>query len=194
LFTIISAENVFVPAMVWLPVVLTNVSREVSPVPPLATARVPADAFDTSRAVTGIVMFPLPSNDVAVPVAPPEIAMVLAVASLVAVAALPVQEPEEPETFPVIEAFIVAGRFNVTLADPLTDTAVPVLVPSESEIDMFLAVPQLAVVIAEEPLKLVPLMFLDVFSVVAVAAFPSMEPVMTEENVLVPSMVSVPDL
>ena len=52
---------------------------------------------------------------------------------LVAVAAFPVHEPELPEQFPVIEAFIVAGSFSVALADPLTDTAAPVLVPSESE-------------------------------------------------------------
>ena len=51
-------------------------------------------------AVTGIVMLPEPSKPVAVPVAAPERAIVLAVASLVAVAALPVHEPDDPVVFP----------------------------------------------------------------------------------------------
>ena len=106
--------------------------------------------------------------------------MVLAVFSVVAVAAFPVQEPDDPEQFPVMLALIVAGSFNVAFADPLTDTALPVLVPSESEMEMFLAVPQLAVVIAALPSKLVPLIALVVASLVAVDAFPDSAP----ENVV----------
>ena len=56
----------------------------------------------------------------------------LAVASLVAVAALPVQEPDEPEQFPVIVALIVAGSFIVAFPEPSNDAAVPVLVAEES--------------------------------------------------------------
>lgn len=46
--------------------------------------------------VTGMVMFALPSNEVAVPVAPPDSAMVRAVARLDAVVALPDKAPVKP--------------------------------------------------------------------------------------------------
>ena len=121
-------------------------------------------------AVTGIVMLPEPSNPVAVPVAAPERAMVRLAASLVAVAALPVQEPDDPLQLPVRFALIVAGKFSDTLALPFTLTAVLVLVPSV--ILMFLAVPQLAVVILAVPLNEVPLMVRAVCNFVAVAALP----------------------
>ena len=73
---------------------------------------------------------------------------------MVALAAFPVQEPDEPEQSPVIEALIVAGSFIVTLAEPSNDAAVPVLVAEES----------------------CTLMVLAVASLVAVAAFPVQEP------------------
>ena len=79
-------------------------ARLVAPVPPLATANVPAFALETSKAVTGMVILAVPLNDVAVPVAPPDIAIVRAVVScpaLVAVAELPVQDPDEPLQLPV---------------------------------------------------------------------------------------------
>ena len=91
--------------------------------------------------------------------------MVLAVCNFVAVAALPL-------TFPVIEALIVAGNFKFTLPLPLTLTTDPTPVPSDDTIPIFLAVPQLAVVILAEPLKLVPLIVLMVCNVVAVVALP----------------------
>ena len=83
----------------------------------------------------------------------------LAVVAVVAVAALPVRL-----------ALIVAGNVSDTLALPFTLTAVLVLVPSV--ILMFLAVPQLAVVILALPLKLVPLMVRAGCNLVAVAALP----------------------
>ena len=51
---------------------------------------------------------------------------------MVALAAFPVQEPDEPEQSPVIEALIVAGSFIVALPEPSNDAAVPVLVAEES--------------------------------------------------------------
>ena len=106
----------------------------------------------------------------------------LAVASLVAVAALPVQEPDDPlqlpVTLPVIlptkVALIVAGNVNDTLALPFTLTAVLVLVPSV--ILMFLAVPQFAVVMLAVPLNEVPLMVRAACNFVADAALPVQEP------------------
>ena len=77
--------------------------------------------------------------------------IVLAVANLDAVLALPAKE-----------ALIVAGNLSVASPPPLTETAAPVLVPSESAILIFLAVPQFTVVISAEPSKLVPLIFLAV--------------------------------
>ena len=56
-----------------------------------------------------------------------------AVPSFVAVAALPVQEPEEPEQLPVMLALIVAGSLIVAFAVPLNDVAGPVFVPLLSE-------------------------------------------------------------
>ena len=67
---------------------------------------------------------------------------------------------------------MVAGNFNVAFPEPFTETAAPVLVASESAIEIFLAVPQLAVVIFAEPLNDVPLIVLAVASVVAVAELP----------------------
>lgn len=57
------------------------------------------------------------------PVASPVQERVLAVAKLLAVLALPVRE-----------ALIVAGSFKVTLPEPLTETAAPVLVAELSAI------------------------------------------------------------
>lgn len=64
-------------------------------------------------AIASNVIFAEPLNE-AFPI-------VLAVCNVVAVEALPVKL-----------AFIVAGSLRVALADPLTDIAAPVLVPSES--------------------------------------------------------------
>ena len=80
------------------------------------------------------------------------------------------------EALPDNVALIVAGNFNVALVPPLTETAVPVLVPVASEILIFLAVPHLSVVISAEPLKLVPFIFLLFCKVVAVEAFPLKAP------------------
>lgn len=108
--------------------------------------------------------------------------------------------------WPVKVAFIVAGNFNVAFALPLTLTAEPVFVPSLSAIEIFLAVPQLAVVILAEPLKLVPLMVLLVCKVVAVEALPvklalivagnfnvafALPLTLTAEPVLVPSLSAI---
>ena len=133
-------------------------------------------------AVTGIVMLPEPSKPVAVPVAAPDRAIVRLAASLVAVAAVPVQEPDDPLQLPVRLALIVAGNFNDTLALPFTLTAVLVLVPSV--ILMLRAVPQLAVVILAVPLNEVPLMVRAVCYLVADAALPVHEP---EEPVTEPA-------
>ncbi len=54
-----------------------------------AAGRTPAVALLASSAVTGMVMLAAPLKDVAVPVAPPDMPMVRAVASFVAVPALP---------------------------------------------------------------------------------------------------------
>ena len=61
---------------------------------------------------------------------------------------------------------MAAGNFKVTLAEPLTETASPVLVPVSSEILIFLAVPQLVVVILFVPSKEVPFIVLDVTNLV----------------------------
>lgn len=106
---------------------------------------------------------------------------------MVAVAALPVQEPDDPLQLPVRLALIVAGKFSDTLALPFTLTAVLVLVPSV--ILMFLAVPQLAVVMLAVPSKPVPLMVRAVASLVALPALPVTLPTIAAENVLVPSIV-----
>ena len=60
------------------------------------------------------------------------------------------------------DAFIVPGNNKVTSVEPLTDFAELAPVPSELAIDIFLAVPQSAVVIFAEPLKLVLLIVLVV--------------------------------
>ena len=60
----------------------------VAALPVVLTEAVPV-SFEASSDVTGIVMLPEPSKPVAVPVAAPDRAMVRAVASLVAVSALP---------------------------------------------------------------------------------------------------------
>ncbi|MCY1526829.1 hypothetical protein D9M68_618700 [compost metagenome] len=59
------------------------------PVPPRTTPSVPAVAFDTSSAVTVSTTLPEPSKFDAAAVAPPAIEKLRAVASFVAVAALP---------------------------------------------------------------------------------------------------------
>ena len=51
---------------------------------------------------------------------------------MVALAAFPVQEPDDPEQFPVMLALIVAGSLIVALPEPSNDAAVPVLVAEES--------------------------------------------------------------
>jgi len=56
------------------------------------------DNFVASRDVTGIEIFTEPSKLVAVPVTPSVKDIVLAVDNFVEVAALPVHEPDEPET------------------------------------------------------------------------------------------------
>ena len=66
----------------------------------------------------------------------------------------------------------MSGNFNVAAAEPSTLTAVPVFVPSLSDMLMFLAVPHFAVVIAAEPSNDVPFIFTAVFIFVAVAALP----------------------
>ena len=59
-------------------------------------------SFEASSDVTGIAMLAVPSKPVAVPVAAPDRAIVRLAASLVAVAELPVHEPEEPVTEPTM--------------------------------------------------------------------------------------------
>ena len=125
--------------------------------------------------MTGIAMLPDPSKAVAVPVAAPDRAIVLAVASLVAAVAV--------DALPVRLALIVAGNVNATLALPLTLTAVLVFVPSV--IAMLRAVPQFVVVMLAVPLKLVPLIVRAVCNFVADAALPVHEP---EEPVTEPTM------
>ena len=139
-------------------------------------------------------MLPEPSKAVAVPVAAPDRAIVRLAASLVAVAALPVQEPDDPLQLPVRLALIVVGKFNDILALPLTLTAELVLVPSV--ILMFLAVPQFAVVMLAVPLNEVPLMVRAVCNFVADVALPVhepeepvTEPMMGFEKVFVPAIV-----
>ena len=100
----------------------------------------------------------------------------LAVVAVVAVAALPVQEPDDPLQLPVRLALIVAGSLRVTAALPLTLTASPVLSPVLSAIVISRAVPQLAVVTLAVPLNEVPLMVRAVCNFVAVAALPVHEP------------------
>ncbi|MBR6253129.1 MAG: hypothetical protein IKR04_04775 [Clostridia bacterium] len=77
---------------------------------------------------------------------------------------------------PVKLALIVLGNLRVTAALPLTLTAVPVFIPSLSEILILRAVPQLAVVILAEPSNEVPLIVLAVANLVEVEAFPSKAP------------------
>ena len=101
----------------------------------------------------------------------------LAVFNLVAVDALPVNA-----------AFIVAGNFRVTLPLPLTLVAVPVLVAEASAMLMFLAVPQLFVVIAVEPSKLVPFIARAVANLVAVVALPVKLPVILGMVAVTPFM------
>ena len=98
--------------------------------------------------------------------------MLLAVCSLVAVAELPVQEPDEPVALPVRLALMVAGKSRMTLPEPSTLTAALVLVEVASLMYTFLAAPHLAVVMFAEPSNDVPLMLLAVCSFVAVATLP----------------------
>ena len=71
--------------------------------------------------MTGIVMWPEPSKPVAVPVAAPDRAIVLAVASLVAVAALPVQDL-------AVVAVVAVDALPVTLPVRFPLNAVAVIV------------------------------------------------------------------
>ena len=73
---------------------------------------------------------------------------------------------------PVKDALMVDGSFRFTSAEPFTLVVTAVPVPSLLTTPMFLAVPQLAVVMFAEPLKDVPLMVRAVCKVVAVVAFP----------------------
>ena len=75
---------------------------------------------------------------------------------------------------------MVAGSLRFTSALPFTDVVTAVPVPSELTIPIFLAVPQFVVVMFADPLKLVPLMVLVVFKVVAVAALPEQAPAVIE--------------
>ena len=79
------------------------------------------------------------------------------------------------EALPFRLAFIVAGNFKVTFAEPLTETALPVLVPSLSDTDIFLAVPHWEVVIFPDPSKDVPFIVLAVCNFTAVFAEPPTE-------------------
>ncbi|MNT65050.1 hypothetical protein D3C72_2030000 [compost metagenome] len=70
------------------------------PVPPRATGKVPADAFDTSSAVTFSATLPDPSKLTPPAVAPPVTENRRAVASFVAVAALPTATSPAADTRP----------------------------------------------------------------------------------------------
>ena len=104
----------------------------VAALPVVLTEAVPV-SFEASSDVTGIVMLPEPSKAVAVPVAAPDRAIVLAVASLVAVAALPVHEPEEPEQFPV--TFPLSAPLNVVAVTTFSVVMVTSLMESVPEAD-----------------------------------------------------------
>jgi hypothetical protein len=75
----------------------------------------------------------------------------------------------------------ISDRLHATFALPLTDLTVAPIVK-------VLAVPQLAVVIAAVPLKLVPLIALAVCSAVAVEALPVKGPVKLPVTVLLVSV------
>ena len=92
-------------------------------------------------------------SKLAEPEASPVKEIVLAVANLDAVDAL-------PESV----ALIVEGNFKFTLAEPLTEVVTAVPVPSELTIPMLRAVPQLAVVTFVVPLNVVPLIVGDKYN------------------------------
>ena len=95
-----------------IPKAVRAAAAVVAPVPPLAMGSVPAVALLTSRDVTGMAILLEPSKLVAVPVAPPEMAMVRAVASLAAVAAL-------PEVLPTVVVMLTLAEPS-KLAEPVT--------------------------------------------------------------------------
>ena len=82
----------------------------------------------------------------------------------------------------LVSAAPISVRDQEYAAEPFTDLVVDPIV-------IFLAVPQVAVVIAEEPLNDVPLIFLAVAKVVAVPALPEMLPLIVLLKVFVPVMV-----
>ena len=73
--------------------------------------------------------------------------------AVVAVAELPVQLPDEPDTLPVISALIVAGSLIVAFSEPSKLAPVPVFVADESCMLIVLAVSNF-VAVAELPLRL----------------------------------------
>jgi hypothetical protein len=122
-----------------------------------ALARVPAEITEAFIAVTLMEMLADPSNEVAVPVAPPVMAIVLAVSNTVAFAAVPVRSAVIvfAEKFPlasratmvdapfeelavvralarvpaeITEAFMAVALMEM-LAEPLNEVAVPVTPP-----------------------------------------------------------------
>ena len=105
-----------------------------------------------------VVISPLPSNVVPL--------IFLAVANFEAVEALPLKV-----------ALIVLGSFRVASILPSTLTAALIFVLLASMIDIPLAAPHFVVVIADVPLKSVPLIFLAVANFVAVDALPVKFPV-----------------
>ena len=116
-------------------------------------------------AVTGITMLPEPSKPVAVPVAAPDRAMVRFAASLVAVAALPVQAL-------AVVAVVAVAALPVVLTE-----AVPVSFDASSDVTgiAMLAVPSKPVAVpVAAPLRA---MVRAVASLVALAALPVSEPV-----------------
>jgi hypothetical protein len=104
--------------------------------PPLATPSVPAVALDTSNAVTGIVIAADPSKFVAVPVAPPLIAIVRAVVNFAAsvtdvtgivMFALPLNDVAVPTALP--DSAIVLAVANVLAVPALPVMSVTVTAP-----------------------------------------------------------------
>jgi hypothetical protein len=77
-----------------------------------AVGTVPAVIVLAFNAVIGIVMLAEPLKLVAVPVAPPEVAMVLAVCRVVAVVALP---DKAPEKVPATKVFVLGLYVNVAV-------------------------------------------------------------------------------
>ena len=101
-----------------------------------ALGTVPVDSNDASNAVIGIVIFAEPSKEVAVPVAPPDVAIVLAVCRVDAVVALPVKAPLNVAAVAVPEIVMLDGRLNVT-APVDADTAIWFGVPVKDNTPVF---------------------------------------------------------